>query len=878
MAGILLLGIPAVSGVLQTLTLENTDGSVATPSESYVTFGLSFKKGDVPSNRRPKIQRADTSAQLPAQFDLRRTWSDGSLRWCECSLVAPSIAGGGTLSVRVRSEVGAYNNTASRVLSDITGATTLNLALANVTDFNGVAEGSGAWAADFDTASAVAGNTEVMKSGPICVQWRTWMYFKDGATPHAHLGAWFYATAWTKQSDATLACISHITMVYQGWIGVASPTKYFYDASYKDAGSTIRQFDGDKTFTVANLSTDQITCTAHGRKTGDPVTVANSGGALPAGLAAGTVYYVLVVDANTLSLHTSGPGSQEGTSRVNITDNGTGTQTLEFRIFHHHNSFWWSCGTDGLQDWTSSEATIHVKQDVAYLKSTGLFPPYDLTVTVSPSDNATPSVYTPFAAGLYRLGLNATGEAEHIGPLPAWCARAFITQEKGYAQDARVNALLSGGLPIHFRNEATGKIPTLRGSSAIGDSGDYAGLGTNKRDTYAFAAGVKSSDVVAWAGDHGGWVATTGFDGSHHPQGVYYSASIEGGAHFRDALILDANHALMSINAGLGTGYSATTRAQRLTSGHSYNYGLLRNTGQTRAEAWRLRSLVAVANILPDDWVETPYFDDVLSGNFAYNVAYIAAQSTPFTTVGHWYFKAANTEVTSGWMHNWICCATAWAYKVHELPDALTFINHIKKVPVGFADGTFPCLLGSAAYRYSAHKSRDANGDFADWADIGISVQLPSGQGGSMTASAATNVFTKTHANAQWTINDGDRVKFPETNDAGGDQTLPGNITANQWYYTVETSGITFKVSLTLGGAAVDLSSDGGSFSASWRPSICPTTWNDNSPQSYLPIDIATLTWMDFSGVPDVSAARVAVAAKQIADFSTDPTYAFSVS
>jgi hypothetical protein len=76
-------------------------------------------------------------------------------------------------------------------------------------------------------------------------------------------------------------------------------------------------------FTAAN-ATERLTITGHGISEGEgPYLVSNSGGALPDGLSASTLYYVIVVDANTLQLAHS-PGGDP----VGFTDDGTGTHTL----------------------------------------------------------------------------------------------------------------------------------------------------------------------------------------------------------------------------------------------------------------------------------------------------------------------------------------------------------------------------------------------------------------------------------------------------------------------------------------------------------------------------------------------------------------------
>lgn len=79
------------------------------------------------------------------------------------------------------------------------------------------------------------------------------------------------------------------------------------------------------TFT-ADAATDNLSATAHGFSTGQPVVVTNSGGALPAGLAASTVYFVIRIDANTFRLARTRQLAAAGT-QIDITTNGTGTQT-----------------------------------------------------------------------------------------------------------------------------------------------------------------------------------------------------------------------------------------------------------------------------------------------------------------------------------------------------------------------------------------------------------------------------------------------------------------------------------------------------------------------------------------------------------------------
>ena len=83
------------------------------------------------------------------------------------------------------------------------------------------------------------------------------------------------------------------------------------------------------TFTTTHAS-EYVNITAHGLQTGDgPVRLTNSGGALPAGFALATDYYVIVVDANTLQLASTRANAFGGTA-VTISGDGTGTHTITY--------------------------------------------------------------------------------------------------------------------------------------------------------------------------------------------------------------------------------------------------------------------------------------------------------------------------------------------------------------------------------------------------------------------------------------------------------------------------------------------------------------------------------------------------------------------
>lgn len=83
-----------------------------------------------------------------------------------------------------------------------------------------------------------------------------------------------------------------------------------------------------QTFT-ANATSNRLTISTHGLSTGDgPFVVSNSGGALPGGLVAGTLYWVRVIDADTVEL-TLTREAVTGATLVDITSAGSGTHSIE---------------------------------------------------------------------------------------------------------------------------------------------------------------------------------------------------------------------------------------------------------------------------------------------------------------------------------------------------------------------------------------------------------------------------------------------------------------------------------------------------------------------------------------------------------------------
>jgi len=89
---------------------------------------------------------------------------------------------------------------------------------------------------------------------------------------------------------------------------------------------------GDKTDTFATdyASDDQLDAVGHGLYTGLPTQATSDGSPvdLPAGLAVATTYWIHWISADAITLHTTNAGAVADSGGVEMTDDGTGTHSL----------------------------------------------------------------------------------------------------------------------------------------------------------------------------------------------------------------------------------------------------------------------------------------------------------------------------------------------------------------------------------------------------------------------------------------------------------------------------------------------------------------------------------------------------------------------
>jgi hypothetical protein len=166
----------------------------------------------------------------------------------------------------------------------------------------------------YSSASAVKADFPSLTGGEYL--WAAGMFAQDPHPDHVVIGR----------------CANKPTMVYEmSAYAVIPGATYKIDVDGDGVTSTELRIvlpPTDVVVTSVTNGSDLLTKAGHGMATGEgPYRMANSGGALPLGLAVDTDYWVIKVDADGFKLASTKANALAGTA-VNLTGDGTGTQTV----------------------------------------------------------------------------------------------------------------------------------------------------------------------------------------------------------------------------------------------------------------------------------------------------------------------------------------------------------------------------------------------------------------------------------------------------------------------------------------------------------------------------------------------------------------------
>jgi len=258
---------------------------------------------------------------------------------------------------------------------------------------------------------------------------------------------------------------------------------------------------------------------------------------------AGGKYRVRVAVENGTAPSTS--SSKSGTATVTI----AGVQQFNGSVSMPQGVRWDAVG--------SNAPEVAVQHDAAYLRSTKLLPNYGYTQPASSTLTALPTSYTPMAKLGWEQDMGSPGYTEGIGLLPHWDA-LFATTGDGRALNSSIaHSRAFGSYSVFYRNPTTRAVPLFSAfPSAVngGDQEGMTGLGTNS---------------LRW-------------EVAHHPHAGYLAWLVTAERFHLETLQANAWAAWYTDSGGGQTG------ANKLY------------TSQTRARAWRYRTIASAAAVSPD--------------------------------------------------------------------------------------------------------------------------------------------------------------------------------------------------------------------------------------------------------------------------------------
>lgn len=787
--------------LLATRTIENTGGGATATNSHTPAFGLHFKQGDIPSGTYPLLKTTGGTTVPYSFWGESRGWPDGSLKFIGVLPRFPdAISGSSTADLKVV-QGGTAPSASSRTVSEVYAA---SIEMAGLTGLDNI---TGDWIAALQSANIA--ETVVIGDGPAGKVWRFLVEYKQSGSAHGQLRCYFYVMA-LQDGSGNLAGFRVLARTTQPFYDVDSPTKDYrsFTSLVLRHGAGPTTIDpmasySAKTFTWANsgVSNSLLTVTGHGFNNGVAFR-ATSTGTLPTGIATGTTYWALVIDANTLYLMNS-PAigkSFDGVTLRTVSGAGSGTHTLTPVPYVCHFCSYLTATTEGKYQYiqgggsVATEPTLRVKADIAYDHTTRMLPPYDLSVSSVVSNSS--YNWAPYQVAELAIAINGTGERPDIGVMPSFTVRHYLTQAAVDERYARIVGMAAGQFGICMRNSTSKSLLNLSGNSYTGMPASQATY--QYRCTNGAVSGFTAP--ITHGSEAAGMFWTqcfSGVDATHMPQLAGYAYLAFAEPHYYDFCKEMANALLLFSPA-----------AERNVTVSAVNYKGIAIAGEDgiRGGAWKYCSLLSCAMLSPDtDWdgnAHTTYIRDLVALQATYQVAYIATLSSWAQTSGFWMQQdcAANR---ASWMIGYLWQTTLWHAAGMADSNALAAATHFSKWPpyiVTLTGSTF--MLGTYYERTSTTNPPSANAFIssdAEWAALANNTAT-------MSWATAGDLFTLTSPN--FTPANDDKWQFADPN--GTSTSKPGAafsfITS---YYAVNRSGNTFQLSNSVGGAAKTVGANG---------------------------------------------------------------------
>lgn len=307
------------------LTLKNVHASISW-TQPRVSFGHPFADGDIPAGG--SVTATDSlGSPVTVQQDGVSTWPSGCLKWAILSFQCSETFAAGVQKVyTLGASASAPDNTPSSVAwggaTPADWAATLGMnsdiksvhgpgqdAGSNVytTTVNAILAATGIRNPGFGTSYPTSG-WELMKVGPVCIEFHAWQYIKNDSTGHFHgyVRADFWVKAWGPTGPFEIdfrQCQPNVWNTITATTGTTDemynlPMERFCCPVIIKDGSTVLKYDGGVNDTNSqvvpnvnfNTTTNRLNYLSGTFFPTTGITFASTG-TLPSGLAANTLYW-----------------------------------------------------------------------------------------------------------------------------------------------------------------------------------------------------------------------------------------------------------------------------------------------------------------------------------------------------------------------------------------------------------------------------------------------------------------------------------------------------------------------------------------------------------------------------------------------------------
>ena len=351
--------------------------------------------------------------------------------------------------------------------------------------------------------------------------------------------------------------------------------------------------------------------------------------------------------------------------------------------------------------WLGAEpAAIVVKHDAKALAAAGVIPQYDFSLQVPAGViDKQSAAWQNAKKGLFDNGfitpyMGMTGGRADIGPLTGWAALYIYTMDPRQKEIVLGNDDLSGGVPIHMRSAATGRIPAYEDRPMLWLDGRAGNWGTQKFRPKPAALRVAEPIKSIFSPDP-----------AHHPCLGYLSYVITGDYFYLEESYFWACHLVFQDNPG----YSKGTMC----------------SGQLRGQAWSMRTVSLVAAIAPDNDPEKTHLSAEIKRTLdRYQAEMAGPDAMPLGTLGT--VPAHGEAKYAPWQHDYmimaIDCAANAGFK-----DAATLRTKLLDFSMGrFTNAPdFDPKNGAGYWWILADKDKGL--DVKTWKDLSTAPGVPGG-------------------------------------------------------------------------------------------------------------------------------------------------------